>query len=69
MDREDSTKIILYIAAAVALYYVFFSGTQGPAYEFFEEAQHPQDHHHHHHHDPIPQAAGTQEIYARAFPS
>lgn len=70
----DNSKLVLYAAVIVAVYYVFFRKGSNGTFEFFQDVsngpmpQHPQ-HHHHHYEERIPDAAGTQEIYARAFPS
>jgi hypothetical protein len=66
----------LYLAGALLAYYLFMKMNGGSILESFRPVRHDKGlgHHHHHHHlhhegTPIPDAAGTQDIYAPAFPA
>ena len=75
MDKiDDNTKKMLLTAAvAAAVYFMFFHAkpsNSNSMYETFEGRHHSHPHHHHHHvHERIPDAAGTRDLYAPAFPS
>ncbi len=68
---ENTKKVLVYAAVAAAVYFIFLRPKEDTSsFEFFQgQDGAPQPHHHHHYHESIPDAAGTQDIYAPAFPS